>query len=383
MNFPVRNRSHDAGAVLILAIGFVVLIGAIGAALIGIVGSSVGSGRALDEVRVRQYAAEGAVEAAIGLVRSAPTDSKCYVQPYAGGYRSSIGASVLRAAGFADVSDVLGGFVPSAQIVTDPAALYLAIGILGATVMPHNLYLHSSIVQTRAYPRDEAGKKSALRFAVADSTIALTLALFVNAAILIMAAKVFHGSGHTGVQEIEEAHALLSPLLGVGLASTLFALALLAPFWGAWMTIGFALVLPVLLVLGDLMASAPLEIDAPRAIGFYTVRSLIIGGLLLWWADHLGGTRTTEDLSLRDAGVMGVAQAIALQPGVSRSGITITAGLWLGIISFILASLGLVGAWVGGALTISFINNGTKVVSQSDYSVMVTDCQFSGGTATA
>ncbi len=94
--------------------------------------------------------------------------------------------------------------------------------------MPHNLYLHSSIVQTRAYPRDEAGKRSAIRFATADSTIALTLALFVNAAILIMAAKVFHGTGHTGVQEIEEAHALLSPLLGVGLASTLFALALLA-----------------------------------------------------------------------------------------------------------------------------------------------------------
>ncbi|AWB25650.1 divalent metal cation transporter [Methylobacterium currus] len=126
------------------------------------------------------------------------------------------------------VRDVLAGFVPSTKIVTDPAALYLAIGILGATVMPHNLYLHSSIVQTRAYPRDEAGKRSALRFAVADSTIALTLALFVNAAILIMAAKVFHGSGHAGVQEIEEAHALLSPLLGVGLASTLFALALLA-----------------------------------------------------------------------------------------------------------------------------------------------------------
>ncbi|MFH6783176.1 MULTISPECIES: Nramp family divalent metal transporter [Methylobacterium] len=126
------------------------------------------------------------------------------------------------------IREVLGGFVPSTQIVTNPAALYLAIGIIGATVMPHNLYLHSSIVQTRAYPRDEAGKRSAVRFAVADSTIALTLALFVNAAILIMAAKVFHGGGHTGVQEIEEAHALLSPLLGIGLASTLFALALLA-----------------------------------------------------------------------------------------------------------------------------------------------------------
>ncbi|WP_279358462.1 Nramp family divalent metal transporter [Methylobacterium indicum] len=126
------------------------------------------------------------------------------------------------------IRDVLGGFVPSATIVTDPAALYLAIGIIGATVMPHNLYLHSSIVQTRAYPRDEAGRRSAIRFATIDSTIALTLALFVNAAILIMAAKVFHGAGQTGVQEIEEAHALLSPLLGIGLASTLFALALLA-----------------------------------------------------------------------------------------------------------------------------------------------------------
>ncbi|GJD52445.1 Divalent metal cation transporter MntH [Methylobacterium crusticola] len=123
---------------------------------------------------------------------------------------------------------VLGGFVPDPRIVTDPAALYLAIGILGATVMPHNLYLHSSIVQTRAYPRDPEGRAGALRFAVVDSTLALTLALFVNAAILIMAATVFHTGGHTGVQEIEEAYALLSPLLGVGLASTLFAVALLA-----------------------------------------------------------------------------------------------------------------------------------------------------------
>ena len=126
------------------------------------------------------------------------------------------------------VAAVLGGFVPSAEIVTNPAALYIAIGIIGATVMPHNLYLHSSIVQTRAYPRDLAGKREALRFAVADSTIALTLALFVNAAILILAASVFHASGRTDVEEIEQAYELLSPLLGVGLASTLFAVALLA-----------------------------------------------------------------------------------------------------------------------------------------------------------
>ncbi|MDF2816229.1 MAG: manganese transporter [Stenotrophomonas rhizophila] len=123
---------------------------------------------------------------------------------------------------------VLGGFIPHAEVVTNPHALYLAIGIIGATVMPHNLYLHSSIVQTRAYPRTDSGRRSALRWAVTDSTIALMLALFINASILILAAAVFHANGRTDVQEIEQAHELLAPMLGVGLASTLFAVALLA-----------------------------------------------------------------------------------------------------------------------------------------------------------
>ena len=123
---------------------------------------------------------------------------------------------------------VLAGFIPHAQVVTDPKALYLAIGIIGATVMPPNLYLHSSIVQTRAYPRTDAGRRSALRWAVTDSTIALMLALFINASILILAAAVFHAQGRTDVQEIEQAYELLAPMLGVGLASTLFAVALLA-----------------------------------------------------------------------------------------------------------------------------------------------------------
>ncbi|MDY0981857.1 MULTISPECIES: Nramp family divalent metal transporter [Stenotrophomonas] len=123
---------------------------------------------------------------------------------------------------------VLGGFIPRAEVVTNPHALYLAIGIIGATVMPHNLYLHSSIVQTRAYPRTDSGRRSALRWAVTDSTIALMLALFINASILILAAAVFHANGRTDVQEIEQAHELLAPMLGVGLASTLFAVALLA-----------------------------------------------------------------------------------------------------------------------------------------------------------
>jgi manganese transport protein len=126
------------------------------------------------------------------------------------------------------VAAMLRGFVPSAGILTDPEMLYVAIGIIGATVMPHNLYLHSSIVQTRAYPRSDEGRRDAIKWATADSTIALMLALFINAAILIVAAATFHTSGHADVAEIGQAYELLSPLLGLGMASTLFAVALLA-----------------------------------------------------------------------------------------------------------------------------------------------------------
>ena len=126
------------------------------------------------------------------------------------------------------LSGVISGFVPSVDIVRDPKMLYVAMGILGATVMPHNLYLHSSIVQTRRYEETAAGKREAVRFAFLDSTIALTFALFINAAILIVAAASFHKSGHTEVAEIQQAYTLLTPLLGVGGASAVFALALLA-----------------------------------------------------------------------------------------------------------------------------------------------------------
>jgi manganese transport protein len=106
--------------------------------------------------------------------------------------------------------------------------LYIAIGMLGATVMPHNLYLHSSIVQSRRYARTPDGKREAVKMANIDSVLALTIALFVNAAILIVAAAVFHRSGHFEVAAIEDAYKLLSPLVGAGFASTLFAIALLA-----------------------------------------------------------------------------------------------------------------------------------------------------------
>ena len=123
---------------------------------------------------------------------------------------------------------IVGGFVPNPHILSNPDQLYIAIGILGATVMPHNLYLHSSIVQTRAYDETTEGKRTAVRFAFIDSTIALSFALFINAAILIVAAATFHSSGHSGVAEIQDAYKLLTPLLGVVGASAVFALALLA-----------------------------------------------------------------------------------------------------------------------------------------------------------
>jgi manganese transport protein len=120
------------------------------------------------------------------------------------------------------------GFVPGPHIVTNQQMLYVSIGIIGATVMPHNLYLHSSIVQTRKFEQTPGGKREAIKFATIDSTGALMFALFINAAILILAAAVFHWSGHQEVAEIQDAYKLLSPLLGVSSASVLFAVALLA-----------------------------------------------------------------------------------------------------------------------------------------------------------
>ncbi len=127
-----------------------------------------------------------------------------------------------------NIQAIMGGLLPRLEIVTNPRMLYIAIGILGATVMPHNLYLHSSIVQTRAFPRTNTGRASAIKFATIDSTVSLLLAFFINAAILILAAATFHFSGNQTVADITDAHRLLDPILGVKLASILFAVALLA-----------------------------------------------------------------------------------------------------------------------------------------------------------
>jgi manganese transport protein len=127
-----------------------------------------------------------------------------------------------------DLGHALAGFVPRPEIIQNPKMLFVAIGILGATVMPHNLYLHSSIVQTRKYEQTDEGKREAIKFATIDSTTALMFALFINAAILVVSAATFYTRGQHQVAEIQDAYKLLSPMLGVPIASILFALALLA-----------------------------------------------------------------------------------------------------------------------------------------------------------
>ena len=123
---------------------------------------------------------------------------------------------------------MVSGLLPRQEIIFNPKMLYVSIGILGATVMPHNLYLHSSIVQTRNYDRDETGKRMAIKFATIDSTVSLLFAFFINAAILIVAAATFHTTGHKDVADITVAYKLLDPILGATAASALFAIALLA-----------------------------------------------------------------------------------------------------------------------------------------------------------
>lgn len=127
-----------------------------------------------------------------------------------------------------DFMSILNGFIPKSEILFNPDVLYIGIGIIGATVMPHNLYLHSSIVQTRKWEDTKEGKKEAIKFINIDSMFALMIAFFINSAILIISAAVFHTNGHTGITEIEDAYKLLSPLMNVPIASTLFAVALLA-----------------------------------------------------------------------------------------------------------------------------------------------------------
>jgi manganese transport protein len=165
------------------------------------------------------------------------------------------------------LADIARGLIPDPRIATDPTMLYIAVGILGATVMPHNLYLHSAIVQTRRIEQSDAGKREAIRFATLDSTIALTLALFINGSILILAAATFHQAGRTDVAQIQEAYQLLTPMLGAGAASMLFAIALLASGQNSTITATLA---------GQIVLEGFLDIRLPRWLRRLASRLLAI-----------------------------------------------------------------------------------------------------------
>jgi manganese transport protein len=178
--------------------------------------------------------------------------------------------------------EVLAGYLPKASIVLDEAQLYIAIGILGATVMPHNLYLHTAVVQSRAVAEDLPAKREAIRFAGIDSTLALCLALLVNSAILITAAAVFHAGGRTEVAEIQDAYALLAPMVGTALAATLFALALLACGLNATVTATLA---------GQVVMEGFLGLRLPPALRRLLTRGIaIIPAILVTWLHGASGT---------------------------------------------------------------------------------------------
>jgi manganese transport protein len=201
------------------------------------------------------------------------------------------------------IAAMLRGFVPSREIVTNPEVLYIAIGIIGATVMPHNLYLHSSIVQTRAYERSDAGRRDAIKWATADSTIALMLALFINAAILVVAAATFHKSGHADVAEIGQAFELLSPLLGLGIASTLFAVALLASGLNSTVTATLA---------GQIVMEGFLDLRLPSWARRLVTRGIAIVPVVIVTA--LYGERGTADLLVFSQVVLSMQLPFAVIP---------------------------------------------------------------------
>jgi manganese transport protein len=178
-----------------------------------------------------------------------------------------------------DVAQVAAGFMPQPELVTDSGMLYLALGIIGATVMPHNLYLHSAIVQTRHFEPNERGRREAIRFATIDSILALALAMLVNAGIVILAASVFHANGRSNVADLFEAYRLLSPMLGAAMASVLFAVALLASGQNSAVTATLA---------GQIVLQGFLRLRLPAWVSRLVARGLAIlpaAAVTVWLGD--------------------------------------------------------------------------------------------------
>ena len=232
-----------------------------------------------------------------------------------------------------ELGGVMAGFVPSSEIVTNPAMLYIAIGILGATVMPHNLYLHSAIVQTRRWEPTPQGRREALRFATIDSTVALSLALFINAAILILAAAAFHHTGQTEVAEIQQAYQLLAPTLGVAAASTLFALALLASGQNSTVTATLA---------GQIVMEGFLDLRLPPWLRRAITRLVaVVPVVVVAW---LYGDSGTAELLILSQVVLSLQLPFAIVPMVRfvtdrRLMGDLVAPRWLGALAWVVAAI--------------------------------------------
>jgi len=226
---------------------------------------------------------------------------------------------------------VLGGLIPSPQIVVNPSALYIAIGILGATVMPHNLYLHSSIVQTRNFTRDDTGKAMAIKFATIDSTVSLLFAFFINAAILILAAAAFNGTANAGVADIGDAYKLLTPVLGASFASVAFAVALLASGQNSTLTGTLA---------GQIVMEGFLDIHIPSWLRRLITRGLAIVPAVIVAA--LYGEHGTGQLLILSQVVLSLQLSFAVIPLVMFTGDKVKMGKfvnarWLQTLSWAIA----------------------------------------------
>ncbi|MBA4223141.1 MAG: divalent metal cation transporter [Methylobacterium sp.] len=228
---------------------------------------------------------------------------------------------------------VVRGFAPTTQIVTNPQMLYLALGIIGATVMPHNLYLHSGIVQTRAFGESLPEKRDALKWATVDSTVALMFALLVNASILILAAATFHKTGQTDVAELGRAHELLAPLLGLSIAPTLFAIALLCCGLNSTVTATMA---------GQIVMEGFLDIKLPAWVRRLVTRLVaIIPAILVTW---LYGAGETGKLLILSQVILGLQLPFAIVPLVmftaskAKMG-EMVAPRWLTIVAALVAAI--------------------------------------------
>ena len=232
-----------------------------------------------------------------------------------------------------DWGQVIRGFAPTTEIITNPQMLYLALGIIGATVMPHNLYLHSGIVQTRAFGETLPEKRDALKWATVDSTVALMFALLVNASILILAAATFHKTGQNDVAELGRAHELLAPLLGLSIAPTLFAIALLCCGLNSTVTATMA---------GQIVMEGFLDIKLPAWVRRLVTRLVaIIPAILVTW---IYGAGETGKLLILSQVVLGLQLPFAIVPLVmftaSRSKMgEMVAPRWLTIVAAMITAI--------------------------------------------